>query len=1666
MNNANRIRDDLPEFIYREEIKIVQKLLKLPERRWYAELLQVLSDKHQSRSKGNYSLSRFDRRKIELEEHFKYFVYACVFKVFGAGRLSYASKINNSRAYSSKIFLPKQAGKRGSQQSGLSQTKERWYSIRGFGGGNGDQYTRKSYHKSQNRRMKEKDSSTKHSRQALVERKQRAKTYQWGSPYINEAPSSSHLSHLNSKMVSKGSPQKVSRISSRRSTAKIGSPVVNPVINMKSMSTRSVPVSTNALQSRTSVFKAHPPNPIFFRDDEPSSDLRSSTGTDLGKKFGQFLVDLPEIGSEEWNRGFVFKGVFFVRIGLERLEGFERWTQALNTVSLEILSSDVGALEKDSCSYHLCTLLGSLVKLGSMNVWATPILFNRDSGKHSKTDLEEVGAMVQQKFEEKSKNKKNSSSFIRKLWFVSGSDNVISKVSERQDSRILIPVKALLGSETQKHLGLRISSFLQKGGQNKIDYNQRTSWDLDIEELGSDLGVQPSELDYYLRKSNFKNLLELGSGKQINFFVEKTGLELRNKDHLAVTKIRRPSEIIFMLSVVRDPRNHPSSFKIPDEKPTPHEIYNIEASDFASSICSKKVKIKGNCLFLVVHEAPVSSKRLTQLKEARSLYRIVEYLSKNDNYRNLGDLEKLLNLHSLPSPEYSYLLAVLAKPRSRLRDLLTMTFFVGKVREMLIESDCKNRQDFTRKKAVSDVNAGNCLRESLVLMVNAILNLEDGFANEQKHFFKRLKSELILSKSMLMEPARALLDPDDLSEFLKNDIFEEICLSPLKNLTLFFEGLVDILGFEFSSEVLNVIRKDKFCLYISPCLKKLQICDVFGPVVRQQSVVSLTDYVFIVLERILSSRVGQVEGFSHMKLSAYFLGKQDFLIPSGRNNDKEATKRTDKRSDSLKIGPGSPQEPINVEDIKDWILQLEPILCSIKSMKSEQAVLLDCYIVLIIFQIFDGSIGAAKSIYDKLVNQLNQQTLYNSQSLICIYTLGGILLEELSLSEAEQQYILALLVCNRCWGDPRGRGASGRPIQLFLAWRLSILCRLQDKTLDAEYVEQMFDGVLLGLAENDFNSFMGVYHDFENTFFNLGQNTDFGFSRPGTSREAQNTFRGASVGLKDTMNDESSDLEIPSEPNRQNKEKQKILKFLNLVNKLPSNLDPGKKEVSFQIDKAFSKHPFSHWMCHERLAKHMDPNTLIKESLYQNQPLRGWLLKHLPLFQQSDPRSPHTSRFWHPGDVKKFYVTTMQTTMGNPTSALSSLCSFSQNNHNNNNNRADFRDGNPQNNVHASSLSRFGLGSMGNIKKNYYKKKSNPGLSLANNEARDRAGRGSGGRQAILSRNLVQGVSQRYSSGHQGRHGGDGLDEFDDAHPRQSVAISNISSRNVPNQGNDGPNYNFDPYQMSGAQKDNNSTLAEGGLPRRRVIGSQAEGNVAYAFENDSSTLNSRQLIGRSYAWGMSNQGQLGSILQSSLPDKYYLKTKLKTYHPKIVGPLSNILISKVSCGYTHTLAVTYCQRVFSWGSNKSLQLGLGEGVDVEFVGVPCPVPGLEKVRDVGCGSEHSLALLHSGRLYTWGQGEGGLLGHGDTVSRGAPKLVERLAKVSFQKVACGGLHTLALSENGKVFAWGRAEGGQLGVPDSALDINLKENESYLMHPMQLAFEGGKKSFFQQFGLE
>lgn len=176
---------------------------------------------------------------------------------------------------------------------------------------------------------------------------------------------------------------------------------------------------------------------------------------------------------------------------------------------------------------------------------------------------------------------------------------------------------------------------------------------------------------------------------------------------------------------------------------------------------------------------------------------------------------------------------------------------------------------------------------------------------------------------------------------------------------------------------------------------------------------------------------------------------------------------------------------------------------------------------------------------------------------------------------------------------------------------------------------------------------------------------------------------------------------------------------------------------------------------------------------------------------------------------------------------------------------------------------------------------------------------------------------------------------------------------------------------------------------------------------------------GRVISWGRNDLGQLGNG-DRERQDK-----------PRINSNFTESIL-QISCGETHAIALSKGGNVLTWGGNRKGQLGDGQ---LTSSCVPRVSTHLRHRPVIGvcAGANHCMAFTVTGNLYVWGDGAQGQLGLGDTNFRAYPTLVRSLRSAKVCGVAAGQHHSLALSPNGLVFAFGSNAHGQLGIgqPDT-----------------------------------
>jgi len=77
-------------------------------------------------------------------------------------------------------------------------------------------------------------------------------------------------------------------------------------------------------------------------------------------------------------------------------------------------------------------------------------------------------------------------------------------------------------------------------------------------------------------------------------------------------------------------------------------------------------------------------------------------------------------------------------------------------------------------------------------------------------------------------------------------------------------------------------------------------------------------------------------------------------------------------------------------------------------------------------------------------------------------------------------------------------------------------------------------------------------------------------------------------------------------------------------------------------------------------------------------------------------------------------------------------------------------------------------------------------------------------------------------------------------------------------------------------------------------------------------------------------------------------------------------------------------------------------------------------VAQIACGSRHTAVVTSQGALYSWGDKENGVAGHGEVEGHQyTPRLVERLAGKRIVQLSACGFHTGCLTDTLELYTWG-----------------------------------------------
>lgn len=204
---------------------------------------------------------------------------------------------------------------------------------------------------------------------------------------------------------------------------------------------------------------------------------------------------------------------------------------------------------------------------------------------------------------------------------------------------------------------------------------------------------------------------------------------------------------------------------------------------------------------------------------------------------------------------------------------------------------------------------------------------------------------------------------------------------------------------------------------------------------------------------------------------------------------------------------------------------------------------------------------------------------------------------------------------------------------------------------------------------------------------------------------------------------------------------------------------------------------------------------------------------------------------------------------------------------------------------------------------------------------------------------------------------------------------------------------------------------------------------------------------GRVFAWGLGAYGALGtnSLMDESEPKEVWFPEDVKGS-----GSDSDrvTVIKQVAAGAKHSIACGVDGTVYTWGHGGNGRLGLGRSIirDAFSYSAESEPRILQQLRDhkvsvkyIAAGEAHTAAIDHRGGVYTWGAGSCGRLGHGTALDSHSPTIVESLAGIAISIISLGLMHSVCATVKGHLYAWGKGPATGLGGLDMDVSATAKQ---------------------------
>ncbi|KAK9289798.1 hypothetical protein L1049_007958 [Liquidambar formosana] len=219
--------------------------------------------------------------------------------------------------------------------------------------------------------------------------------------------------------------------------------------------------------------------------------------------------------------------------------------------------------------------------------------------------------------------------------------------------------------------------------------------------------------------------------------------------------------------------------------------------------------------------------------------------------------------------------------------------------------------------------------------------------------------------------------------------------------------------------------------------------------------------------------------------------------------------------------------------------------------------------------------------------------------------------------------------------------------------------------------------------------------------------------------------------------------------------------------------------------------------------------------------------------------------------------------------------------------------------------------------------------------------------------------------------------------------------------------------------------------------------------------------VGQVWGWGYGGEGQLGlgsRIKMVSSPQlipciesSTYGKDRSSVFQQGSMSSLPQVpkvpgsYVKGIACGGRHSAVITDAGALLTFGWGLHGQCGQGSTNDLMKPTCVSSLLGI-RIEGIATGLWHTVCVTAEGHVYAFGGNQFGQLGTGADQAETLPRLLDAPTSESWHAkvICCGARHSAVLTEDRKVFCWGWNKYGQLGLGDS-IDRNI---------PAQVSIDG------------